>query len=203
MEFENIKIKDIKEYSHNAKIHTPTQIGKIRDSIQQYGYVDFIAIDENDEIIEGHGRLKALKQLISDGEKEIKVIRLRGLDEKKKRAYRIAHNRITLMTGFDLDALKEEFTELLNAEYDLAVTGFSEKEISKLTAEGVLNLGEDNEEDEPTPEANASHVRMVQLLLSREQNEEFERYVKILSARNQTDTVSDTVRGAVDDFNSP
>ena len=94
MKLEKIKVGDIKPYPNNAKIHTTNQITKIRESIQQFGYNDPIAVDESNEIIEGHGRLDAIKQINSDPSQEIDIIRLIGLDENAKKAYRIAHNKI-------------------------------------------------------------------------------------------------------------
>jgi len=63
---EEVKISELVEYSNNAKDHPLEQIGKIRDSIISFDYLDPIAIDEKNIIIEGHGRLLALKQLSSD-----------------------------------------------------------------------------------------------------------------------------------------
>lgn len=63
MQIEKIKIENLKEYDNNAKIHTEEQINQICESIKQFGNNDPIAIDENDIIIEGHGRLYALKKI--------------------------------------------------------------------------------------------------------------------------------------------
>lgn len=128
---EKIKIRDLKEYSNNAKEHPPEQIEKIRDSIITFGYNDPIAIDENNEIIEGHGRLLALKQMNSSGDREIKVIKITGLDDAQKKAYRIAHNKLNMDTGFDLDKLGKEFNLLEDTDF-FEDAGFSTKEISEL-----------------------------------------------------------------------
>ena len=108
LEIKTSKIEDLKEYSGNAKIHTPEQIQDIANSISEFGFNDPIAIDEKNEIIEGHGRLQALKQLFSDESKEIQVIRLNGLTEPAKKAYRIAHNKLGMLTDFDFNLLKDE-----------------------------------------------------------------------------------------------
>lgn len=84
MQVEKVKLKDIKPYSHNAKIHTEEQINQIATSIKEFGYNDPIAIDENNVIIEGHGRYEALKRL---GYDEVDAIRLSHLSEEQKKAY--------------------------------------------------------------------------------------------------------------------
>lgn len=56
MEVEKIKIDDIYGYERNAKLHPQEQINQIIKSIKEFGFNDPIAIDENNMIIEGHGR---------------------------------------------------------------------------------------------------------------------------------------------------
>ena len=103
MKLERLKLTDIKPYKNNAKIHTPEQIGQIIKSIQDLGFNDPIAVDENNMIIEGHGRFMALQQM---GETEVDCIRLEGLTDEQKRAYIHIHDQLTMNTGFDLDILE-------------------------------------------------------------------------------------------------
>jgi len=56
-------VDKIKEYSNNAKEHPKEQVQQIADSIKEFGFNDPIAIDENNIIIAGHGRLLAAKML--------------------------------------------------------------------------------------------------------------------------------------------
>lgn len=109
MKIETININDIYPYEHNAKKHPRRQIEQIKDSIKEFGNNDPIAVDEDGMIIEGHGRFEALKAL---GYTEVEVIRLPHLSEEQKRAYIIAHNKITMETGLDLDKLRDEIGKL-------------------------------------------------------------------------------------------
>lgn len=109
MEVIKVKITDIKEYENNAKIHTPEQIEQIKKSILEFGNNDPIAIDENNVIIEGHGRLYALKELNYE---EVECIRLSHLSEEQKKAYILVHNKLTMNTGFDLNILKVELDSI-------------------------------------------------------------------------------------------
>ena len=119
MKLERIQLKDIKPYENNAKIHTPEQIGQIIKSIQDCGFNDPIAVDENNMIIEGHGRYMALQQM---GETEVDCIRLEGMTEEQKRAYIHIHNQLTLNTGFDLDILEQELKTIEGI--DMSFFGF-------------------------------------------------------------------------------
>lgn len=56
---ENLKIGDIHGYEKNAKTHSERQVQQIIASINQFGFNNPILIDENNEIIAGHGRFMA------------------------------------------------------------------------------------------------------------------------------------------------
>ncbi|WP_064610408.1 ParB/Srx family N-terminal domain-containing protein [Streptobacillus moniliformis] len=140
MEIITIKIDDIKEYSNNAKEHPEWQIEQIKNSIKEFGFNDPIAIDENNMVIEGHGRLLALKEL---GYDEVKVIRLSHLNEIQKKAYILAHNKITMNTDFDEDKLNAELKELELNDFDLEKIGF---DFLNDIEDEILTLDE-NEED--------------------------------------------------------
>lgn len=130
----NLKLKQINPYPKNAKIHTEAQIGKIRDSIITFGYKSLIEVDENDIILAGHGRLEALYQIDKTGSKEIPVLKITDLTNSEKKAYRIAHNKLNLDTGFDNELLAEEFSSLKETE-NFDDTGFTGDEIAKITDE--------------------------------------------------------------------
>ena len=142
MQIELIDINLIKEYENNVKIHTDEQIEQIIMSIQKYGNNDPIAIDENNTIIEGHGRFLALKRL---GYNTIPVIKLGHLTDEQKREYILIHNKLTMNTGFDMERLEKELDEI---ETDLSLYGFEQfEEIFEELDEELEEL-----EDEPTDE---------------------------------------------------
>lgn len=128
MIIEKIKISAIVVNQNNVKEHTEEQIQQIINSIKEFGFNDPIAIDENNVIIEGHGRLEALKLLEC---KEVEVIKLKHLSKEQKIAYTIAHNKLTMNTGFDKELLKAELEKIENINFELI--GFTEKEIKALS----------------------------------------------------------------------
>lgn len=119
MKIEKVKIEDIKVYENNAKLHPAEQIEQIKKSINEFGNNDPIAIDENNVIIEGHGRYIALEEL---GYKEVEVIRLSHLTDEQKKAYMLVHNKLTMNTDFDIELLSEELSNIL--DFDMADFGF-------------------------------------------------------------------------------
>ena len=119
MKIELLPVSWLKPYENNAKIHTPEQVAQIKRSIQEFGFNDPIAVDENNMIIEGHGRLLAVQEL---GWDEVECIRLDGLSEDQKRAYIHIHNQLTMNTGFDMDVLEAELKSIDGI--DMAFFGF-------------------------------------------------------------------------------
>ena len=104
LKIEYVDINSIKPYEKNAKLHPEEQIEQIEKSIEQFGMDDPIGIWK-DEIVEGHGRLIACKEL---GYTEVPIIRLDHLTDEERKAYTLAHNKLTMNSDFDIDILNDE-----------------------------------------------------------------------------------------------
>lgn len=144
MQIEVVSIDTIKEYSLNAKEHPQEQIEQIKKSILDFGNNDPIVIDENDEIIEGHGRYIALKELGFD---EVEVIRLVHLTEEQKKAYRLIHNKLTMNSDFDFELLEKELQELTAFDVDMSEFGFDESLFEELEPTKTYKNEELSEEE--------------------------------------------------------
>lgn len=144
LKIETINIKDITEYEKNAKLHPQEQIDQIKKSIIEFGNNDPIAIDENNVIIEGHGRYKALKEL---GYNVVEVIKLTHLTEEQKKAYILAHNKLTMNTDFDIDLLNEELGSIF--EIDMSDFGFDDFILENGEDEVIEDVFDDTLPEEP------------------------------------------------------
>lgn len=136
MEITKIRIDDIVPYENNVKEHPREQIDQIKKSIVEFGNNDPIAVDEDNVVIEGHGRLYALKEL---GYTEAECIVLKGLTEEQKDAYRLVHNKLTMNSGFDLQKLEEELRkikdiDMMNFDFNIADI---EAELDKIADEAA------------------------------------------------------------------
>ena len=100
-----INLKDLKPYEKNAKIHGDYQIDLLKKSIQEFGFVSPILIDENYNVIAGHGRIKAAEEL---GITKVPCIFIEGLTEDQRKAYILADNKLTELGDWDLDIVNEE-----------------------------------------------------------------------------------------------
>ncbi len=141
MQIIKVKVADLKPYEKNAKKHPKEQIEQIKQSIRQFGMNDPIGIDEHNMVIEGHGRLLAVKEL---GFEEVECICLSHLSDADKKAYILAHNKLTMNTGFDDTILQSEFAFLRESGIDYSATGFSMQEITNLFTVKKLSVEDDD-----------------------------------------------------------
>jgi len=92
-------------------LHNRAQVAKIRESIREFGFINPVLLDENLEIIAGHGRVAAAQDA---GMTEVPAIILSHLTDAQKRAYRIADNKLTELGKWSIELLNLEFSELSN-----------------------------------------------------------------------------------------
>ena len=121
---ERRKLSDLKAADYNPrKALTPedSEYQKIKRSIEEFGYVDPIIINEDGTIIGGHQRCTVLKDL---GYEEVDVVVV-SLDKQREKALNIALNKIT----GEWDELK--LKDLL-LDYDISLTGFESEELTNL-----------------------------------------------------------------------
>lgn len=154
LQVEYVSIDDIKTYENNAKLHPAEQIEQIKESIKEFGFNDPIAVDENNVIIEGHGRYIACTEL---GIKEVPIIRLEGLDEEHKKAYMLVHNKLTMNTDFDIELLNDELENIF--DIDMSKFDFEIEDID------LDSLGTDFE----LPDGDKGNIEQITFTLSSEQ----------------------------------
>ena len=103
-----LKITKIHPYEKNPRIND-NAVEAVKESIKQCGYISPIIVDENNVVLAGHTRLKAIKEL---GWKEVEVIRKDNLTEEQKRKYRILDNKTSEYAEWDYELLKGELEGL-------------------------------------------------------------------------------------------
>ena len=125
-------INDLIEYDGNPREHSPEQIEQVANSIKKFGWTMPILIDENNEIIAGHGRLMAGKKL---GIKEVPCIIATNWSEEQKKAYCIADNKLNENSNWKYDILKLNVEFLSDSNFDMNLLGFNQFELGGLLEE--------------------------------------------------------------------
>jgi hypothetical protein len=146
---EQIPIDDLRPYPQQARKHSKQQIAKLSRSIARFGIVAPILIDDANVIIAGHAVVDAAKVA---GLREVPVLRVGCLSEAEKRALRLALNRLAEDSEWDRARLVTELRFLVDAEFDLDLTGFEIGEVDfRLEEDGVPQESEPGSENEVPP----------------------------------------------------
>src|SRR5215467_12578159 len=112
----------------NPRRHSKKQVRQIADSIRVFGFNVPILIDRDGNVIAGHGRLLAVREL---GWTEVPTLCLDHLTPAQARAFQIADNRLTEIAVWDDRLLAEQLKDLslLGLDFSIEVTGFDIGEI--------------------------------------------------------------------------
>ena len=78
-------------YANNARLHSEADIDKLAAAIRKWGWTMPVLVDEEGNLLAGHGRIRAAAKL---GLTSIPVIAASGWSEEDKRAYRLADNQL-------------------------------------------------------------------------------------------------------------
>lgn len=116
-------IKDLKPYKKNAKKHPKEQVERIANSIKEFGFFEHraVAIDSEDNVVEGHGRILAARKA---GLTQVPTICLDDMTEEQIKAWRLIENK-TAESSYDEAMISKEIEELLQSDIDMEAFGFS------------------------------------------------------------------------------
>lgn len=129
IKIENRTVSSLKPYAGNARMHPKTQIKKIAESIEAFGWTNPIIIAPDGTVLCGHGRLEAAALL---GMKTVPTICLEHLGDADRRAYIIADNAIAEQAGWSRQTLASELSGLAEIGYELELTGLDTLKIETL-----------------------------------------------------------------------
>lgn len=141
-----VKVSKLIPYARNARTHSDEQVTQIAASIKEWGWTTPILVDENMQIIAGHGRLAAAKKL---GINEVPVIAALDWTDAQKKAYVLADNKLALNAGWDDELLKIELSELKTLDFELSLIGFDDDELESYLADDESVEGLTDEDSVP------------------------------------------------------
>ena len=115
MDIVKMRMEDIHPYQNNPRKNNQA-VEAVAESIRQCGYVAPIIVDEDNVILAGHTRYKALKKL---GYKTADVLIKSGMTEEQKKKYRLLDNKTGELAQWDYDLLAGELDGLDFGDLDL------------------------------------------------------------------------------------
>lgn len=118
MQIEEISTAKLVPYDGNPRKNDKS-VGKVAESIKEFGFKVPIVIDKDNVVVCGHTRLKAAKKL---GLKTVPCIRADDLSEGQIRAFRLADNKVGEESEWDFNKLGEELGEMF--DLDMGRFGF-------------------------------------------------------------------------------
>jgi DNA modification methylase len=125
-------IENLRAYENSPRTHNSRQYRKVSALIKKYGPVVPLVVDPNGVVVDGYLRLQCMKDL---GYRKVPTVIVRSNSVADIRAMRLAFNRIPLDAGWDKQKLRDEFQELIAADYELDLTAFDRPEI-----DGILEI---------------------------------------------------------------
>lgn len=109
-----LSINAIKPYENNPRFNE-NAVEAVKESISQCKYIAPIIVDEDNVILAGHTRYKALVDL---GETDIEVMQVSGLTKAQKKKYRLLDNKTNEFANWDFDRLAKEIEDIDFEGYD-------------------------------------------------------------------------------------
>ena len=111
-------LDEVRPYANNPRKNDDA-VEYVVNSIKEFGFKVPIIIDGSGEIVAGHTRYKAAKQLGMD---EIPCIVADDLTEEQIKAFRLADNKVAEAAEWDFDLLSEELDDIV--DIDMEAFGF-------------------------------------------------------------------------------
>ena len=120
-QIKNIGVDKLVPYPNNAKKHSDKQIDKIASSIEQFGFLSPILIDNEYNVIAGHGRLQAAKRIKLES---VPCVFIEGLTDAERRAYILADNRLSEFGQWDHELIGIELNDLADMDLGFNIDDF-------------------------------------------------------------------------------
>jgi site-specific DNA-methyltransferase (adenine-specific) len=130
MEWQTLSVDALKPAAYNPRKKLKAgdkEYEKIKNSIQEFGYVEPIIVNYDMTVIGGHQRLTVLKDM---GYTEVQCVVVHIEDEAKVKALNIALNKIT--GAWDEQLLADLLVDLQSKDFNTDFTGFEAPEIEQL-----------------------------------------------------------------------
>ena len=145
---ESVPVSSLRAYKRRLRKHDSTQIEHMKESLQAFGQVLPILIDDDGEIIDGH---LLYNTLVALGYAHVLVIRLSHLTGDQVRKLRLSLNKIAEGAKWDVDELRLEVGELcvISTDEEFSIPGFEVAELDLLLSPDTKHRQVDEDDQIP------------------------------------------------------
>lgn len=133
MKVKNIPIEELNEYENNPRKIPLEAVEAVSKSIEEFGFKVPVVVDKDNVIVSGHTRIRAAKAL---GLKEVPCIVADDLTSEQIKAFRLADNKTSELSGWDFEKLDIELEELSDFDINMSEFGFEVSGIEDKIYEG-------------------------------------------------------------------
>ena len=119
----NKAVNELIPYDRNPRVHPDSQIKQLQNSIREWGWTIPILIDEESNVVAGHGRLFAAQDM---GISEVPCVVATGWTEEQRKGYVIADNKLSENGQWNDSLYFSELRSLSEDGYDLSLVGMDE-----------------------------------------------------------------------------
>ena len=129
MKVTRMKLSSLKAPEKNVRIHSEKQVREFVRSLEAFGQIRPIVVDEDNTILAGNGLYAAL---MAKGETEADVLVMKNLTPNEKKKLMLADNKIYSLGVDDMDVFEEFLRDLGD---DLEIPGYDLELLETLTAD--------------------------------------------------------------------
>ena len=144
MNIQEIEISKISPYKDNPRINEDA-VEVVSKSLKEFGFQQPLVLDKDMSVVVGHTRLLAAKKI---GLSSVPCLVADKLSDEQIKAYRIMDNKSAEFAQWNYGLLSKEIADLLESDYDLELTGFSEEELAALDLDLDAEFVEEGNTDE-------------------------------------------------------
>ena len=127
-ERKEVSLSSLKTPELNTRIHPEKQIREIQRSLEKWGQIKNIVIDENNFILAGNGLVEAMR---AGGYKKATAMVLYGLTENEKKKLMMADNKTA---GLGIDNLNNIEAIIKDLSGDFDIPGFDDDVLKSISA---------------------------------------------------------------------
>ena len=188
MEIKMMNVEDLIPYINNPR-RNENAIDKVASSIKEFGFKVPIVIDKDKVVVTGHTRLLASKKL---GLEQVPCVVADDLSKAQIKAFRLADNKVSEFSTWDMELLKVELEELEELNFEVSDLGFEFMSMDQLDIPTFDDFDDEDEEEEEEEETSSEGIIQYNIIFNnKEEQETWHEFIKFLRENYEGETISE------------